>query len=338
MARLEELAAGAVTIGALAIADRSGLLAEMAGRGELAIEQLASERFNPRYVEEALAVLAAAGVVEFHPLSHTFSLPDEHAACLTDPASPYLLAGWLDTIPAAFARIDDLAEATKHGGGVPLTRYDDRLIRGIDRLNSPGIRILLARRWLAAMPDVVAKLEEGGRVADIGCGSGAAAETMARAFPNSTVTGYDVDPRAVARAQDRAAASGLTNLRFEVVSGETIPLGFDLITTFDVIHDLSHPERVLSRIREALNPDGTYLMMEPAAGPRLEDNFSPRGTLTYGFSLLYCLPQSLVDNGAGLGAAWGPTKAEELCLQAGFKNFEQLPIDNPYSNFFRMAA
>lgn len=337
MARFEELASGATTIGALVIADRSGLLSAMAGRGEVTVDELAGDRFSPRYVEEILATLAAAGIVEYRTGEGTYALPDEHAACLTDPTSPYLLAGWFDALPAAFASIDEVVEATKNGGGVPLDAFDERIVAGIDRLTSPGIRILLARRWLAAMPDVVTKLEAGGRVADVGCGSGAAATTMAKAFPKSTVIGFDVDPRAIARAQQQAAAVGLSNLAFEQVSGEEMPLGFDLVTTFDVIHDLPHPQRVLARIREAIKPDGTYLLMEPAVSPRLEENFNPHGALIYGFSLLYCLPQALANGGAGLGAAWGPVKAEELCREVGFSSFERLQIDNPYSNFFRLA-
>ena len=341
MERFEELASGAVAIGALAIADRSGLLGAMAGRGPVTIEELAvdergADRFAPRYVEEILATLAGAGVVQYEPATRRFVLPDEHAACLTDPASPYSLAGWLDMIPAAMKSIDRLSHAALEGGGIPLGDLDERIVAGIDRLNSPGIRILLTRRWLPAMPDVVAKLEAGARVADVGCGSGTAAISLASAFPASTVVGYDVDPRAIARARDRANASELINLSFEMIPATEMAGNFDLITTFDVIHDLGKPVEALARILTALDKDGTYLMVEPGAGTSLVDNLNPRGVLITGFSLLYCLPQSLVDGGLGLGAAWGPQRAERLCRQVGFTRFEQLPIENPYSNFFRV--
>ena len=341
MERFEELASGAAAIAALAVADRSGLLMEMAGRGPLTIEELAvdatgTDRFSPRYVEETLGTLAGAGVVSYDPATRRFLLPDEHAACLTDPASPYSLAGWLDMIPAAMKSIDRISRAAIEGGGIPLGDFDERIVAGIDRLNSPGTRILLTRRWLPAMPHVVTKLERGGRVADVGCGSGTAAISMASAFPASTVVGYDIDPRAVARARERALESELTNLSFELLSAAEMAGDFDLITTFDVIHDLADPVEALSRILTALDQQGTYLMVEPAAGDSLIDNLNPRGVLLTGFSLLYCLPQSLVDNGPGLGAAWGPLRAEQLCRQVGFTRFEQLPIENPYSNFFRV--
>lgn len=338
MDRFEGLASGAAAIGALAVADRAGLLEELAGRGPVTVAELSAGRFAPRYVEEILAVLAAAGVVEYEPSNARFVLPDEHAACLADPNSPYSMAGWLDLLPAAMTAIDRISHATIHGGGVPIDEFDARVVAGVDRLNSPGTRVLLTKRWLPAMPDVVAKLEAGARVADVGCGSGAAVVTMASAYPRSTVTGFDVDPRAVDRARDRAAQSGLSNLSVELMPVSALPTGFDLITTFDVIHDLPHPVEALERIRAALADGGTYLMMEPAAQPSLVDNFTPRGILTFGSSLLYCLPQSLVDDGVGLGAAWGPVRAEQLCRQVGFTRFELLPIDNPYSNFYRVEG
>jgi SAM-dependent methyltransferase len=341
IARFEELASGAVAIGALAIADRSGLLSAMAGRGPVTIEELAvdekgDDRFTPRYLKEILASLAGAGVVSYDPDTERFQLADEHAACLADPASPYSMAGWLDMIPAALGSVDRVTRATVEGGGIPLDDFDERIIAGIDRLNSPGTRILLTKRWLAAMPDVVAKLEEGARIADVGCGSGTAALVMAAAFPASTVVGYDIDPRAIARAHDRAAEFELANISFELIPAADMPGEFDLVTTFDVIHDLADPVEALSRIFTALSDQGTYLMVEPAAGASLVDNLNPRGVLITGFSLLYCLPQSLVDQGLGLGAGWGPLQAEVLCRQVGFTRFHQLPIENPNSNFFRV--
>ena len=338
MNRFEELASGAAAIGALAVADRAGVLAAMAGRGPVTVAELSAERFAPRYVEEILVVLAAAGVVDYDAATDQFHLPDEHAACLTDPNSPYSLAGWLDMLPAAMKAIDQISKVAIHGGGIPMDQFDVRTVAGIDRLNSPGTRILLTKRWLPAMPDVVARLEVGARVADVGCGSGTAAVSMALAYPMSTVVGFDVDPRAVARARDRATLSGLSNLSIELMPAVELPGGFDFITTFDVIHDLPHPVEALARIRSALAKGGTYLMMEPAAQPSLVDNYNPHGVLTFGFSLLYCLPQSLVEDGMGLGAGWGPIRAEQLCRQVGFTQFEQLPIDNPYSNFYRVEG
>jgi len=334
--RFTDLAAGAATIGVLAVADRAGLLAAMAGADWVTPAQLAAGRFAPRYIEEILSALTTAGVVEHDPAGGKFRLPTEHAAVLADPSSPYLMAGWLDMLPGVMEKIDAVAEATVTGRGVSLSSYDDRVVAGVDRANSPAMRILLTRRWLPAMPDVVSRLEQGIRVADVGCGSGAASLTMARAYPASTVVGFDTDPRAIERALIQAEASGLDNVSFEVLTGEDIPGGFDLITTFDVIHDLADPEAVLVHLNGALNPGGTYLMMEPNVGATLAENVHPRGTLLYGISVLYCLPQSLVSGGPGLGTAWGPARAEELCRRAGFTHFRRLEIDNPFSAFYEI--
>jgi 2-polyprenyl-3-methyl-5-hydroxy-6-metoxy-1,4-benzoquinol methylase len=331
-----DLAAGAAIIGVLAVADRAGLLAKMAEIGWATPLQLAGEQFAPRYVEEILSALTTAAVVEHNPDTGEFRLPVEHAAVVADPSSPYSMAGWLDMLPGVMDKIDAVALATVEGGGVDLTSYDDRVVAGVDRANAPAMRILLTRRWLPAMPDVVKRLEEGIRVADIGCGSGAAALAMAGAYPASQIAGYDIDPRAIERARIQGEASGLHNISFEVLTGEEIPAGFDLITTFDVIHDLTDPEGVLVRIRKALNPGGTYLMMEPNVGVNLEDNIHSRGSLLYGISVLYCLPQSLVSGGPGLGTAWGPVGAEHLCRKAGFTHFRRLEIDNPFSAFYEI--
>ncbi len=331
-----DLAAGAATLGVLAVADRSGLLTALADSEWTTPAQLAGDHFDHRYVEEILSALATSGVVEHDEDTGRFRLPPEHAACLSDPTSPYLMAGWLDLLPSVLSSVDTLAAAVVSGGGVPLESFDDRVVAGLDRSNSPAIRVLLARRWLPSIPELITRLESGIRVADIGCGSGTAALTMARAYPSSTVLGYDVDARAIERANRQAQASGLTNISFEVLTGELIPSGFDLITTFDVIHDLSDPYAVLVRIKEALNPGGTYFMMEPNAASTLSGNINPRGTLLYGVSVLYCLPVSQVGNGTGLGAAWGPVKAEALCRRAGFTQFRRLDIDNPFSAFYEV--
>jgi 2-polyprenyl-3-methyl-5-hydroxy-6-metoxy-1,4-benzoquinol methylase len=334
--RFVEMAAGAGLIGVMAVADRAGLLEQLARGGWVSPEELAGDRFSERYVREILAALASAAVVDFREEDGRFRLPPEHAACLTDPTSPYLLAGWLDLLPAAMKAIDRLAEVTVQGGGIPVEDYDQRVVVGIDRANAPSQRILLTRRWLPAVPGLEALLRSGARVADIGCGSGAAALAMALAYPASQVVGYDVDSRAIDRAKATAAEAGLGNLGFVLAGAESLPPGFDLVTALDVIHDLPDPKGALIRIREAVSPNGVLVMMEPNVGPRLPDNFSPRGSLLYAISVLYCLPQSLTGEGPGLGTAWGPVAAETLCREAGFGSFRILEIDNAFSSLYEV--
>lgn len=337
MERFVDLASGAATIMTLAVADRTGLLAVLADGHPRTMDQAAGDAgLDGRYTREILSQLVAASVLEFDARSGEVSLPAEHATVIADDASPYAMAGWLDMLSAAAPLIDDIATAARQGGGVSADRYPDRWVRGVARANSPGMRILLTRRWLPALPDVVERLQEGARVADIGCGSGAAALAMAAAYPRSEVIGFDIDPRALSAARAAAATAGLGNVSFVHGSVGELPLDppFDLVTAFDVVHDLADPSGALRRIRDALAPGGSLLMMEPALSARLEKNVGGREALFYGVSLLHCMTQSLAVGGAGLGAAWGPEKAEELCRAAGFTTFRRVPIDNPFSAFF----
>ena len=339
MERFVDMAAGSATIFTLAVADRSGLLTVLGSSDPVTAAQAADVgSLDVRYVEEILSQLAAAEVLEYDPDAGTFLLPPERATVIADDSSPYAMTGWLDMLPTAGNFIDEIAEATRHGGGVPAERFGERMVHAVDRANAPSTRILLTRRWLPTMPDVVERLDRGIRVADVGCGAGTAVLTMAGAFPASRFTGYDVDPRAVAVATEKAAESGLANLVFEVRSATDIPTDppFDLITAFDVVHDLADPASALARFREALAPDGTFLMMEPAVATALEDNIEPRVALLYGVSLMFCMTQSLAAGGAGLGTAWGPAQAENLCRDAGFGHFRRLPVENPFSAFYQV--
>lgn len=339
--RMTAFASGFTTIGLLALADRAGILAAMVDAGPLDSAGVAARaRADERYVREILAGLATAEVLDYDPSDGTFTLSDEHAAVVADDTSPYSMAGYLDMLPAMVGQLPALVEATRHGGGVPFGEFGARAVSGIDRANSPGTRVLLTRRWLPAMPDVVERLEQGGRVADIGCGSGTAALAMGAAFPAAEVVGVDIDQRSVDRAQTKRDESGLANVSFQL--GDAAALGadpgFDLVTAFDVVHDMADPLGALRGVRASLEEGGVLLMMEPKIAPDLEDNVgNHRAALLYGMSTMFCLTQSLAQGGAGLGAAWGPRRAEQLCRQAGFTGFDALPIDNPFSAFYRVA-
>lgn len=339
MERFVEMASGAATVFTLAVADRCGLLTLLADGVPRTIAEVTEQAdLDARYTEEILHQLAAAEVLDYDPGAATFALPAERATVIADDASPYSMSGWLDMLPTAALFLDDIAVAARVGGGVHPTEFSERMVKAVDRANAPGTRILLTRRWLPAMPDVVERLETGARVADVGCGAGTAVLTMAAAYPKSQFFGFDLDERAISEARERAETAGFENVSFEVLGGEHLPVDppFDLVTAFDVVHDLAHPHAVLARIREALAPDGTLLMMEPAVAPRLEDNIEPRVALLYGVSLLYCMTQSLAQGGIGLGTAWGPEEAESLCRSAGFGRFRRLDIDNPFSAFYEV--
>lgn len=337
MDRFVGFGAGATTIGLLAIADRTGLLRWLGAYGKGSAADIAVDAgLNERYVEEICSGLAAAGVLE-HDRS-VFILPPEHAVFLADELSPYFMGGWLDMLPAMIGQIDGVALATVEGGGVAFEEFGDGLVRGLDRANRPSQRILLSRKWLPAVPGLIDRLDRGIRVADVGCGSGTVAIEIATGYPESQVVGFDVSDSLLHLASERASV--VPNVDFELRSVEEIPItpGFDLITTFDVIHDLFDPMAGLSRIRNALAPGGQYLMMEPNASSSLDDNLHDGGALLYGTSAMFCMTQSLAAGGAGMGAAWGRERAEEMATRAGFTDFEHLEtIDNRFSSFYLLT-
>ncbi len=341
MERFMDMTTHAALLGVVGAADRAGLFRALQGAGALPLEAIAARSgLDPRYLREALAALAAGGFLRFDPDAATYALPDEHAVCLADESSPWCLVGWTQILGALYRAVPAVSRAFREGGGVSYEQFGEDMVEGIDRANGPGTRILLTRRWLPAMPQMVETLERGGRVADVGCGSGTAALALAQAFPRSVVTGYDVDLRSIERARAAASETGLANVRFERVAAESLPTrpGFDLVLAFDVIHDLVNPRAALRRIRLSLRPAGSFLLVEPAAGDSLEENLDAHGALLYALSTLHCTTVSLAHGGEGLGAAWGPKRAEALCRQAGFTRFRRLAIENPFHAFYEVAA
>jgi len=329
-------ASGATTMALIAVADRSGLLSWLGEHVSGTVDEIAEgARLESRYVQEILSGLAAAGAVEYDSESAVFTLPPEHALFLADESSPYCMGGWIDMVPAVMSQIEGVAHATRHGGGVAFTEFGTAMVRGIDRGNSPSQKVFLVDRWIAAVAGLAERLAAGIRVADVGCGSGTVPIILARAFPASTVHGFDVSEEALGVARVRAGA--IPNLTFEGSSADGIPLDppFDLVTAFDVIHDLADPLAGMTRIREALAPDGQFLMMEPNASSELENNLDGHGALLYGISTMHCMTQSLAAGGEGFGAAWGREMAEDYARRAGFSSFEPLEdIENKFSAFY----
>jgi 2-polyprenyl-3-methyl-5-hydroxy-6-metoxy-1,4-benzoquinol methylase len=336
--RFVGFAAGATTIGLLSVADRTGLASYLGEHPKGTSEEIAlGANLNERYVREIMSGLAAANIVEYDSITEVFTLPEEHALFLASDASPYFMGGWLDMLPSVLSQVDGIAHATVNGGGVAFGEFEN-MVAGVDRGNGPSQRIFLTTKWLPAVPGLVERLEDGIRVAEVGCGGGTAAILMAEAFPASEVVGFDVSEESIDLARSRIGVLG--NVTFEHSSVDGLPTkpGFDLITSFDVIHDLAEPLAGLRRIRAALTPDGQYLMMEPNASSDLEDNLNPRGALLYGISVLHCMTQSLAVGGEGLGAAWGRERAGQYARDAGFSSFDELEsIGNKFSAFYLMT-
>jgi 2-polyprenyl-3-methyl-5-hydroxy-6-metoxy-1,4-benzoquinol methylase len=330
------LAAGLCVVG-----DQSGLFKAMAGAGPLTTEALAERTgIAPRYVEEWLAAMYGAGYVEHDPGADTFLLPDEHAQFLIDPASEYYLGGLFQGLPGLLAMTPKLASAFKTGKGISFADFGSELPCSLEAMNRPVYENRLVRSWLPAMPDVVARLGAGGRAIDVGCGTGVVPIAIAKAFPLATVAGLDLDTRSIEIARGYARDMDLEKrISFLAEPIEALPSepGWDLISSFDVIHDLPDPLGAMKHIRCALNAGGTYLMVEPKVAEQLEKNIqNPFARMFQAMSCLHCVPQSLAQGGPGLGACWGEARAREMAREAGFASFERLDIRSPAMAFYAL--
>ena len=327
----------------LFVGDRSGLFKAMAGAGPLSPDALAERAgASSRYVEEWLAVMTGAGYVEHDPVSGTFALPNEHAMFLADASSEYYFGGLFQTLPGLLAIAPRLITAFETGNGVPFSDFGAQLPEALEAMNRSVYEKRLVRSWLPAMPEVVARLQAGGRALDVGCGTGIVPVTLAKAFPAATIVGLDFDARSIDVARNHAKEAGLSDrIAFLAEPVETLPTepGWDFISTFDVIHDLPDPLGAMKRIRSALNKGGTYLMVEPKVDDQLEKNVkNPFARMLYGMSCLHCVPQSLAQGGPGLGACWGEGSARALAHDAGFTKFERLDIRSPVMAFYALVA
>jgi 2-polyprenyl-3-methyl-5-hydroxy-6-metoxy-1,4-benzoquinol methylase len=333
----------ALAAGLLLVGDRSGLFKAMAGAGMLSVDALARRAgVAPRYVEEWLAVMAGAGYVEYDAAADTFLLPDEHALFLTDEGSEYYLGGLFQGLPRLLAMTPRLVSAFNTGEGVSFAEFGAELPLSLEAMNRSVYENRLVRSWLPAMPEVVARLQAGGRALDVGCGTGVVAITLAKSFPTATIAGLDLDARSIDIARGHARDAGVAErVAFLAEPVESLPTepGWDFVSTFDVIHDLPDPLAAMTRIRSALNDGGTYLMVEPKVAERLEQNVeNPFARMLYGISCMHCVPQSLAQGGPGLGACWGERRARDMAEEAGFARFERLEIRSPVMAFYALGS
>jgi ubiquinone/menaquinone biosynthesis C-methylase UbiE len=321
------------------IGDRLGIFKAMAGAGPLTAAELAQKTgLSERYLREWLCSMAAAQYVEYDSDAATYLLVPEYAAALADESSPFFIVSYFELAQALTAMAPRVAEAFQTGKGVSQSEYPPSLFRATERNSWTRFQHKLIRKWIAAMPQVVERLQAGGRAADVGCGGGRAAITIARAFPKARVVGLDVHPASIETARHNAAAAGMSDrVTFEVMNGLELPRGkFDFISTFDVVHDAADPVALLASIRRALTEGGTYLVQEVNVSADLKDNITPMGKMVYAVSTLYCMSTSLAQGGAGIGTAMGEAKAREIAQQAGFSYFQRLPIRDEFAVLYEL--
>ena len=312
---------GAVSAALVLVGDRLGLFKALAegpaGSWELARRTGTSERM----VREWLAGLGASGYLTYDSASKRYSLEPEKAMVFADDGSPVFMAGFYETIAAMFYAAPKIEEAFRSGKGLGWHEHHQCLFSGTERFFRTSYNHHLVPEWLPALDGVVAKLETGARVADVGCGHGASTIVMARAFPKSHFTGFDYHPGSIEHARGAAAKAGVSDrVSFEVAKAKDYPgKGYDLVTFFDCLHDMGDPAGAASHVLETLAPDGTWMVVEPMAQDDMEANFNPIGRLYYGASTMICTPASMSQEvGAALGAQAGETRLKEVISGGGF--------------------
>jgi ubiquinone/menaquinone biosynthesis C-methylase UbiE len=317
-------AAGAA--GGVVIGHRLGLYQALA-QGSATPEDLARRtETNTRYVTEWLAAQAASGYVQFDADAGTFSLNEEQAFVLTDPDGPIYLPGAFVLALGALRAEPRITEAFRTGDGMGWHEHDPDVFEGCETFFRPGYVANLVSAWIPALDGVEEKMRAGGRVADVGCGHGASTILMAQAYPASTITGSDYHDGSIQTARKRAADAGVADrTSFEVASATAFSgRDLDLVTTFDCLHDMGDPLGAARYVRDALAPDGTWMVVEPHAGDSLAENLNPVARLYYTMSTLLCVPSARSQPGGySLGAQAGPAAIRQIATDAGFTRFRR---------------
>jgi SAM-dependent methyltransferase len=330
----------ALTAALVVIGDKVGLYRAMAGAGPMTSQELALKTdTNERCVREWLAAQAAAGYVEYDAATGRYTLPPEQAVALVDEESPACVLGGFQGMTAAMRAESKVADAFRTGKGVGWHEHDPNLFQGTERFFRPGYNANLVNAWIPALEGVRETLEKGARVADVGCGFGASTVIMAKAFPRSQFVGFDYHEPSIVTARERAAAAGVGDrASFAVSSAKDYPGSYDLVCLFDCLHDMGDPVGAARHVRESLAPGGTWLLVEPFAGDRVEENLHPLGRLFYSVSTLVCTQASLAQEvGAALGAQAGEARLRKIVEEAGFKHFRRA-TQTPVNLVFEVRA
>ena len=312
------------------VGDRLGLfraMAEAAG-GALTPEELAKKTgTHPRMIREWLAAQAAGGFVAYNPAAGTYTLPEEQALALTNENSPAYMAGFYQVLAGLYKDQEKIIEAFRTGKGLGWGDHHHYLFEGTERSFKPYYVANITTSWIPALERVEEKLRRGGgaKVADVGCGHGVSTILMARAYPNSKIIGFDYHRPSIEWAKKQAEKEGLKNITFEVAGSTDYPRDdYDLVTFFDCFHDMGDPFAAAKYVLQTLKKkDGTWMLVEPFANDRLEDNMNPVGRLNYAASTVVCVPASLNENGPALGAQAGEERIREMAMSAGFSKFRR---------------
>jgi ubiquinone/menaquinone biosynthesis C-methylase UbiE len=325
----------------LYLGHRLGLWRTMADAGPLTSGQLASRTgYDERYLREWMDAMTVNGYIEHDISTGAFSVPAEHAIALTERDDPAFVAPFLCWLPGLAGVLKPLLGAFKTGKGVPYDAYGTHTLEAIGTGNRSMFVNDYVANWIPALPDIEARLRESANVADIGCGLGWSSISLARGFPNAKIDAYDLDTASIEKAEALAQETGVEEqITFHVAAAEEIQqkAKYDLVTAFEVIHDMAYPVEALKRMREMLAPGGVVLIADEAVGDTLDENSDFYGRFMYNFSVLHCLPQAKVfPNSAETGTVMGPEKLGRYAEMAGFTKVEILPIENDFWRFYRL--
>ena len=316
------------------VGDRLGLWKAMAASGPVTAAELAKRtECAERYIREWLDAQASAGYVEYDPASKKYRLPPEQAAALADEASPAFFPGLFEVAAACWAGLDRATQNFRTGDGVEWGHQHPCLFQGTERFFRSGYIANLVSSWIPALDGVEDKLRRGARVADVGCGVGASTILMAQAFPSSRFWGFDYHAGSIELARKRAEAAGVADrVTFEVAKATDYPgRDYDLVAHFDCLHDMEDPAGAARRVRETIAKDGTWMIVEPFASDRPEENHNPVGRVYYSASTMLCVPHSLSQGGPALGAQAGEARLRNVAVEGGgftrFRRATQTPFN-----------
>ncbi len=317
--------------------DKLGLYRALADSDGLSADELA-ERTGAaeRYVREWLGAQAAGGYVTYDPDTGRYTLPPEQAVALTDKSSPAYLPGFFQIALGSVLDSPKILEKARSGDGFGWHEHVHDVHEGCERFFRPGYNAHLVAEWLPALEGVVEKLERGALIGDVGCGHGSSTILMAQAFPNSTFVGSDYHDGSIETARQRARDAGVSDrVSFQISPAAAYSgSGYDLVTMFDCLHDMGDPVGAARHVRSTLKSDGTWMIVEPHAGDRLEENLNPVGRAYYAFSTLLCTPASLSQEvGLALGAQAGEARIREVVEAGGFTRFRRA-AETPFNLVF----
>ena len=314
-------AAGSVVTG-----HRLGLYRALAEGPASAAELAGRTRTSPRYVTEWLRGQAAGGYVEYDPATEAYSMTEEQAFALANPDGEVYVPGAFVLALGTLKAEPRITEAFRTGAGMGWHEHDEDVFTGCEAFFRPGYIANLTTSWIPALDGVDGKLRVGATVADIGCGLGASTILLAREYPNSRFTGSDYHDQSVEVARKRAADAGVADrVRFEVAPAAGFSgAGYDLAATFDCLHDMGDPLAAARHVRQALHPDGTWLIVEPYAADDVAGNLNPVGRVYYNASIQLCVPNALSQPGGyALGAQAGEAAIRQVVTDAGFTRFRR---------------